>query len=164
MQKRKSETEEEFKERRRIYNAATRDPVRNRANAKAWAAANPERKRANNSAWKEANPEQWKQSRENWKEKNKDRICVYKQTRRAKASNSSGTLSPDIAARLMALQKCKCANCKCKLSAYHLDHIEPLALGGLNADMNVQLLCPACNLRKSSKHPIDFAQQEGRLL
>ena len=164
MHKRKSETVDEFKERRRIYDAASRDPVRNRANAKAWTAENLERKRLINEIWKKENPEQLKLARDNWKAKNKDRLRVYKQTRRARTANSGGVLSLDIASRLMTLQRGKCANCQCRLTSHHLDHIVPLALNGANEDLNMQLLCPSCNWRKNSKHPIDFAQQEGRLL
>ena len=47
---------------------------------------------------------------------------------------------------------------------YHVDHIQPLALGGSNDKANLQLLCPTCNLRKSAKHPVDFMRETGRLL
>lgn len=39
----------------------------------------------------------------------------------------------------------------------------PIARGGSNTDDNVQLLCPACNLKKSAKHPVDFMQERGFL-
>jgi len=164
MQQRKSETEAEFKARRSAYNAATRDPVRNRENAKAWAEANRDRKRANNAAWRADNAELLRQIRANWKTRNKERIRIYKQTRRARAASSVGVLSIDIAARLGKSQRGQCANCRKKFGEYHIDHIVPLALGGANEDSNVQLLCPPCNWRKNAMHPIDFAQQEGRLL
>ena len=38
------------------------------------------------------------------------------------------------------------------------------ALGGLNADSNMQLLRAECNLQKSAKHPVDFMQSRGFLL
>jgi 5-methylcytosine-specific restriction endonuclease McrA len=63
------------------------------------------------------------------------------------------------------LQKSKCACCGKSLKhSYHLDHIMPIALGGTNTDDNVQLLTPSCNLRKSAKHPDDWARENGRLL
>lgn len=164
MRQRKGETDEQFKDRRRIYNAATRDPVRNREDAKAWAAANPERKKANNAAWRAANPDRMRQARAEWKDKNKPRLRIYKQTRRARAAASTGVLSLDIVERLLHVQRGLCANCRGKPGLFHLDHIMPLALGGVNEDTNVQLLCAPCNLRKSAAHPIDFARQEGRLL
>lgn len=164
MQKRKFESEAEFKARRSAYDAANRDPVRNRENAKAWATANRERKKASAAAWRSDNPELLRQIRASWKAKNKQRIRVYKQTRRARIASSSGVLSIDIASRLFESQRGQCANCRKKLDVYHIDHITPLALGGANEDSNIQLLCPPCNWRKNAMHPIDFAQQEGRLL
>jgi 5-methylcytosine-specific restriction endonuclease McrA len=40
----------------------------------------------------------------------------------------------------------------------------PLARGGSNWISNIALACPTCNKRKGAKHPIDWAQQNGRLL
>lgn len=42
-------------------------------------------------------------------------------------------------------------------SAYHIDHVIPLALGGTNDPGNIVIACPRCNLQKSSHHPMDFA-------
>jgi 5-methylcytosine-specific restriction endonuclease McrA len=47
---------------------------------------------------------------------------------------------------------------------YHKDHVVPLALGGEHAPNNIQLLCPACNLSKGARHPVDFMQSKGMLL
>jgi hypothetical protein len=46
-----------------------------------------------------------------------------------------------------------CACCGEPLVKYHVDHIMPLALGGRNIPINIQLLLPRCNQRKSAKHP-----------
>jgi 5-methylcytosine-specific restriction endonuclease McrA len=67
--------------------------------------------------------------------------------------------------RLCELQKWKCASCGCSVKAkWHVDHIMPLARGGLHDRRNLQILCPGCNVRKSDKHPVDWAQANGRLL
>lgn len=67
--------------------------------------------------------------------------------------------------KLFKLQKGKCAICTVVLpSNYHVDHIMPIAKGGLNEKYNIQLLCPTCNVRKSAKDPIKYAQERGMLL
>lgn len=66
---------------------------------------------------------------------------------------------------LLFMQKGKCAICSCFLGGkYHLDHIKPLARGGEHTRLNVQLLCPSCNVKKWAKDPIDYMQEIGRLL
>lgn len=68
---------------------------------------------------------------------------------------------------LMDVQRGKCAHSWCRVSlkaGHHIDHIMPVALGGGSDRRNLQLLCPPCNLSKSARHPIDFAQMHGLLL
>ncbi|MHC9085366.1 HNH endonuclease [Luteimonas sp. RIT-PG2_3] len=67
--------------------------------------------------------------------------------------------------RLMRAQRGKCAFCATSIrKRYHVDHIELLARGGRHESGNIQLLCGPCNLRKSDRDPIAFAQLNGRLL
>lgn len=62
-------------------------------------------------------------------------------------------------------QKMSCANCRCSLKdGYHLDHIKPLSKGGEHCPMNVELLCPKCNHKKTNKMPDEWAKENGRLL
>lgn len=100
-----------------------------------------------------------------YSEKNKDRVRSYKANNRAKRKNAAGRHTKDDIQRILKDQKHKCANCLCDVSGgYHVDHIMPLKLGGTNWPDNLQILCPTCNLRKNAKHPIDWAQENGRLL
>lgn len=118
--------------------------------------------------WREANQERIRAINRGWAERNSDKVKVNSNNQRARRSKqkSGMKLSKDIIPRLMELQKCRCPICKVSLKRVktHLDHIMPLALGGLNVDSNVQLLCRECNLSKSAKHPIDFMQSKGLLL
>ena len=67
--------------------------------------------------------------------------------------------------RILKQQGNKCAWCKTRLTEkYHVDHIMPLSKGGSNWPNNLQCLCETCNVRKSAKHPLDWARQNGRLL
>ena len=88
--------------------------------------------------------------------------------RRARMLGQMGTTSPDIEALLMERQKGRCVAAGCSASfaktGHHLDHIIPLAKGGLHDDTNLQLLCPTCNLQKSAHMPEEFARRRGLLV
>lgn len=67
--------------------------------------------------------------------------------------------------KIGSLQRWKCAVCGACISGnYHVDHVVPLSKGGEHDPKNLQLLCPTCNLNKSSKDPIDFMQSKGFLI
>ena len=130
-----------------------------------WAKANRDRLRATSSAWNAAHREKAKESTRAWAAENKDAVRVHAQNRRARKLGNGGTLSKGLRPKLMALQKGLCACCKQPLGpSPHLDHIMPLALGGMNSDDNMQLLRAHCNARKHDKHPIDYMQSQGFLL
>jgi 5-methylcytosine-specific restriction endonuclease McrA len=66
---------------------------------------------------------------------------------------------------LFKAQDGKCAYCKIDVSEnYHVDHIMPLARGGMNTRNNIQLCCPACNWSKADRDPVEFAQSLGMLV
>ncbi len=161
----------------------------------AYRAANPEKSRQSSKNYRENNkskmaeiraeyiknnPEKVKESKRLYALKNKEELKVKakakrienperhrraKQNRRARERAAVGKLSTGLIAKLLILQKGKCACCKGPLGDdYHVDHIMPLALGGTNTDDNIQLLRARCNRQKNARHPIDFMQQRGYLL
>ena len=121
----------------------------------------------------------WKGGKEAHKQRKKQSGALAKSLRKYRANNPDkvreftlrrksrkyGRLPRGTVNLLGSLQKWKCVVCKCDIrSKYHVDHIMPLAKGGLHVPENIQLLCPTCNVQKSAKHPIDFMQQKGFLL
>ena len=89
----------------------------------------------------------------------------HEANRRARKKAAGGKHTAADIKQLFRLQRGKCACCHVSIAdGYHVDHIQPLALGGSNDKANLQLLCPTCNLRKSAKHPVDFMRETGRLL
>lgn len=140
------------KDKKKAVNAARRAATKDkqRIYKAAYYEANRERVNARNTAWKTANPEARR---------------IHSQNRRAKERAAGGVLSKGLASRLFKLQRGKCACCKRPLgNDFQLDHIMPLALGGLNIDGNIQLLRRVCNLQKNARHPVDFMQSRGALL
>ncbi len=89
-----------------------------------------------------------------------------KRNRRARLRGSGGRHTQKQIDALVVKQCGNCISClvSFKKTGYHVDHIIPLAAGGGNMIENIQLLCPECNKRKSSKDPFEWAQQNGRLL
>lgn len=145
------------------YRSENKELLRERS-AKARA-ANLENARRKESARRAANPEKYRASVARWAASNLDKLRINNQNRRAKKAANGGKLSKDIAARLLKLQRGKCACCGLPLGVkYHLDHIMPIALGGTNTDDNIQLLRDVCNFQKHMKHPVDFMQSRGFLL
>ena len=87
--------------------------------------------------------------------------------RRARLKGAGGFFTADQVDALYATQKGRCAepSCRIKLDGkFHRDHIMPVTLGGAGGIENIQLLCQPCNNRKRAKHPIAWAQENGRLL
>ena len=111
------------------------------------------------------NKEKIKAKHAKWCAENSDLCRTHLQNRRARKRINGGVLSKGIVDKLFKLQKGKCPCCKEKLmDDYEIDHIIPIALGGMNVDINVQLLHMSCNRQKKAMHPIDFMQQRGFLL
>lgn len=141
-------------------------PVEHKLAQQKYALANKEKMRAAIKKWTLEHPENKKAIWKRWAERHPESDRIRKQNRLARKRNNGGRLSKGIVARLMKLQRGKCA-CGCGQelkTEYHIDHIIPLALGGPNADDNVQLLTKTCNLQKCAKHPIEFMQSRGFLL
>lgn len=101
--------------------------------------------------WKKENPGKRLKIVKNWKDKNKDYPRIRDHRRRARKKNSVGNYTFQQIKDLFKKQKNLCM-------------IMPLALGGSNDIKNLQLLCPTCNMKKSAKHPVKWAQENGRLL
>lgn len=124
--------------------------------------------------WNKANPGKVQQ----WKDRNRDKIrgylSVYRQKhpkahlvnryqRRLRKKKVGGRLSVGLPQRLFSEQKGLCPYCKTTITieSCHMDHLIPLARGGSHSDLNMQLTCKRCNLKKHAKDPIEFAASMG---
>ena len=133
----------------------------------AWRIANPEKSRGSSLQWKEENLDYVRASYSNWQKNNKKRRSATQALRRARKVGSGDSYSASDVERLYEQQKGRCAHswCKKKLNGkYHVDHRTPLFRGGSNGPKNIQLLCPRCNLKKSAKDPIKWANENWLLL
>lgn len=155
----KAERREELRQKAREYYANLSADRKQRLN-------DAHKARESNRTYYQANKLRERKRSSDWAKENPDKVRINCQNRRARKRKNGGTLSRDIAQRLMTLQKGRCPICKTKIDGrkYHLDHINPLSAGGMNIDANIQLLCPPCNLSKHNNHPIEFMQKRGYLL
>lgn len=145
------------------WNAA--NPEKVKAIKARWCAANSEKLRAKDVTYRAANPEKVKAYGAAYRAANSEGRRARDRNRRARKRNADGTHTVSDINELMMLQRGKCACCRTNIKdGHHVDHVMPLATGGSNDKLNLQLLCPTCNLQKSAKHPIDFMQQKGFLL
>lgn len=147
-----------------------------RKHSRTWRAANPEKAIENHRAYYEANKEKVKsavakyqsenmEKIKSWRKANPEKLKAIRQNRRARELNAPGTHTSADIRELFTLQKGKCPVCKTSINdGYHIDHVMPLARGGSNDKLNLQLLCQPCNNQKHAKHPIDFMQSKGFLL
>lgn len=100
-----------------------------------------------------------------WRNNNKDKIANINRNTKARRRKSKGTHTLRDIEVIYLRQKGVCVICRKKLKGnYHVDHIMPIVLGGSNNKENLQILCPTCNMQKSSKDPIDFMRTKGFLL
>lgn len=127
----------------------------------------PERAAKWNRDYAKRNREKIYKTKREYNDKNKLKIRTWSAARRARERMAEGTYSDADVKRMLKSQKWKCASCKARLaekSGYHVDHIHPLALGGSNWPENLQILCMPCNISKGAKDPIQWANENGRLL
>ncbi|MBI1682334.1 HNH endonuclease [Caulobacter hibisci] len=97
-----------------------------------------------------------------YRKANPDKVREFVQSR---SRRQHGKLPRGTVKRLGEMQAWRCAICRVGVKrGFHLDHIMPLARGGEHAPRNLQLLCATCNVRKSSRDPIEHMQSLGRLL
>lgn len=155
--------QEKIKRDNAAYSAANAERIRVRSAA--WYRDNPEKAKAYRAEWLKANTKLATERITRWRKANPEAAHAIGRTRRAKKKSSNGRHTATDIKQIISLQKWKCACCKTSIKdGYHVDHKMPLALGGTNDKLNIQLLCPTCNLSKGAKHPIEFMQQRGFLL
>lgn len=113
--------------------------------------------KACDKAYREAHTEETRLAQRARQRANKERVNLYKRTRRAREQGATGSHSVQDVLAQLARQKGKCYWCNGKLpSNYHVDHVTPLAQGGSDGPENIVIACPTCNHRKSAKHPMDW--------
>jgi len=117
-----------------------------------------------------------KQYREINKEKMISQRKQYHQTKKGKASKVNSehkrravkkqgdVTTPQLLELQQTAKICYWCNTSLKNKVVHIDHYVPLSKGGEHTLSNLVISCAKCNLSKSSKDPIEFANIVGKLL
>lgn len=151
---------ETFRETQRRYREANRDVVLERtrkwreANAehrRAYYEANREKILARGAVWRDENRERLNELSREWQRNNPDRARIHKANRRARELDA---YVEDVDRRVVWLRDggvCGICGEAADRDDWHLDHVQPLARGGLHCYENVQVTHPACNQRKGAR-------------
>ena len=140
---------EQRAERRKAYRERNRE--REIEKSRAWHKRNRERSRLNEKAWIKRNPEL--------------RIEQYRR-RRAKKKKAQVTLTAKEKAKLLVLERTRLELQKETGRIYHIDHILPLAHGGIHHPINLRILEGSENSSKQDKlfpEAIDLAYDHYKL-
>lgn len=127
---------------------------------------NKEKCLAASKAHKDKNSDRYRYLSRKWREENRDKVRLNNRKRKQKIKNAEGFHTVNDILELLKKQKGRCAGCCDALDGkdYHVDHIQPIALGGSNWPSNLQLMCPFCNMSKGGRPPEEFYQKRGMLL
>jgi 5-methylcytosine-specific restriction endonuclease McrA len=116
--------------------------------------------------WRKNNIEKSNEILKRYRTSERGRVShrAHQQRRYAAAKASEGVLTSENINLQYSKQKGRCYYCNNKVgNKYHVDHVVPLARGGLNIPENIVIACPSCNQHKSDKLPHEWPEG-GRLL
>ncbi|WP_292636846.1 HNH endonuclease signature motif containing protein [Mesorhizobium sp.] len=148
----------------RIWKSKNKDKIDqwNRANCEKRRAQDRERRRR----YRDENREEYRARMKRWNDNNPGAKAAHSRTRKARVRNAEGSHSGADVEAILKSQKYKCAYCPANLrhTGHHVDHIIAVSRGGSNKRSNLQATCPKCNMSKSDRDPVEFAQSIGKLI
>ena len=168
---------EKIAEYRQAYYQANREVATERM--KAYYQANREVATERMKAYYQANSEKIAQQKKDYYQSNIGKMIeltkAYRQTQKGKAVRKNSdhkrrsiTRQGDVTTQqLLELEQsakvCYWCGVSLKGKKIHIDHYIPLSKGGEHTLSNLVVSCAKCNISKSSKDPLKFAQSVGKL-
>jgi hypothetical protein len=140
---------EKNKARCRAWRLVNLDAVRERDRARAR--ENRVKKMQQYRAWLVVNIERKRAKDREWQAANLDRVYLNKNKRRAMERGTSAHLSEAERKIVCVFYSAARRVSSCIKIKHHVDHITPIALGGLHAPANLQILPAIINLRKGTR-------------
>jgi len=125
---------------------------------RAWSRESMRKRRANDKAFVESERKYQKEYQKEYRLRLKDRCNLKKHNQtRIKRFKKDGTVTDSIIVFLTENVKiCKGCGSILNDSNRHIDHIKPIAKGGIHSVFNIWPLCNSCNLEKNAFDPYEF--------
>lgn len=137
------------------WKAANRDTHR-RSSAE-WQRANPERSAEIRNAYKARHPEKIKQAAKRLSHEALGAHAARQRVRhKATAKPDAAVVAIYTAAAGAELLACHWCSTETGPGARHVDHVIPLAKGGVHCASNLVIACIPCNLKKGALSPNEF--------
>lgn len=152
---------------RKAYHERHRD--KENANSKKWQQNNKDKSREYVRKHREANPGIQKQYNAAYVERDPERVKelgrLKESRRRAAIREAEGEMPNGSWTALLAFYGSKCMTPDCEATEkLTLDHVVPIALGGMHDLRNAQVLCGPCNSAKQARHASDYRDIEKGIL
>ena len=103
--------------------------------------------------WRNENPDLAKEAQKKWVKNNPHKVIASNSKHRAKRKNQKVILTREEELTIKEIYKARKRISDCIGVQFHVDHIYPIAKGGLHKLSNLQLLPAKINIRKKDKIP-----------
>ena len=94
----------------------------------------------------------------NYRQRHPERVSELAVKRRARLRGQAPKLSPDDRGIVLTIRETAQRVERCTGIQFDVDHVVPIALGGLHVPGNMRVMPAYWNRKKNAKHPTEFSQ------
>jgi hypothetical protein len=124
---------------------------RTRDHCKRWRTENPEKMKQCKKNWIEKNRDKVRKNRRDWKKKNPAKVNATNAKRRVAIKNLTTELNAEEKAIILCIFETSKRISDCCGIQHHVDHIIPVARGGLHHHCNFQIIPATINAQKGTR-------------
>lgn len=120
------------------------NPGRAKESQRRWVTQNP----GKIAAWRDANRQKLRAQYARYRKRNPDKAAAKDALNRARRRKQAPQLSPEDRGLVLEIYRLRRRVSRCTGIAFHVDHIFPIAKGGLHVPSNLRVIPALENLRK----------------